>query len=62
MSHKYADRIIELQDGKIIKDQIKNLTIFLSNNFFTDISYFDVNNKELINSKTYLCEKSSKFF
>ncbi|MDO8059127.1 ABC transporter ATP-binding protein/permease ['Crotalaria aegyptiaca' phytoplasma] len=58
MAHKYADRIIELQDGQIIKDQIKK-----SNNFFTDISYFDINNKELINSKIYLCKKkNSKFF
>ncbi|MDO8057263.1 ATP-binding cassette domain-containing protein [Candidatus Phytoplasma gossypii] len=57
MAHKYADRIVELQDGQIIKDQIKK-----SNNFVTDISCFDANNKELIDSKTYLCKKSSKFF
>ncbi|MDO8030230.1 hypothetical protein OC709_01730 ['Planchonia careya' phytoplasma] len=42
MQRSYHRSIIELKDGQIIKDQIRNLKIFL------DISDSDVKNKELL--------------
>ncbi|WP_255872660.1 ABC transporter ATP-binding protein/permease [Candidatus Phytoplasma australasiaticum] len=58
MAHKYADRIIELKDGQIIKDQIRK-----SKNIFVDISDSDVKNKELTNSNLIDSKTiSSRFF
>ncbi|MDV3171231.1 MAG: hypothetical protein Q8806_00655, partial [Candidatus Phytoplasma australasiaticum] len=58
IAHKYADRIIELKDGQIIKDQIRK-----SKNIFVDISDSDVKNKELTNSNLIDSKTiSSRFF
>ncbi|MDV3148758.1 MAG: ATP-binding cassette domain-containing protein [Pigeon pea little leaf phytoplasma] len=47
IAYNYADRIIEIKDGKIIKDNIRN-----SQNIFIDVLNCNKNNQESINSKS----------